>query len=292
MFEFGLLAGALVFLAWKAREMYFRVEENQVGLVLRFGAALHGADGKLLLAEPGLHFKWPWDEARIVSMREQMLTLGTGEHAELAMLNDGTVIRLQSMLRYAPKREGIPNYVFGLHHRKEHVATLFSSLLRSEIANVKATPPTLDDLGDLAEESSSFALVRRDRTLLNRRISDFARKTFGDRYGIDFHSVDITDIHPPDELAEALNAVVSARAEADSTRFRAESDCAQRVMAAEHGVSIATAKAAAVEAEIDELGRHLATLNAQGVLETYVARRTSEVMSDARTLFVKDGGGT
>ena len=290
MFELGLLAGAVLFLAWKLREMSFRVDEGQVGLVLRFGAALHGPDGKVLLAEPGLHFKLPWDEVRIVSLREQMLTLGAGENAEQAMLNDGTVIRLQSMLRYAPRREGIPHYVFGLHHRKEHVATLFSSLLRSEISNVKAAPPTLDNLSDLPEEDSSFALVRRDRMLLNRRISDFARKTFGDRYGIDFHSVDITDIHPPDELADALNAVISARAEADSTRFRAESDCAQKVMAAEHGVAIATAKASAVEAEIDELGRHLATLSTQGVLDAYVARRRSEVMSDARTLFVKDGG--
>jgi regulator of protease activity HflC (stomatin/prohibitin superfamily) len=290
MFELGLMAGVALFLLWKAREMYFRVEENQVGLVLRFGAARHGADGKLLLAEAGLHFKWPWEEVRIVSLREQMLTLGVGEHAEHAMLNDGTVIRLQSMLRYAPRREGIPNYVFGLHHRKEHMATLFSSLLRSEIANVKATPPTLDNADDLPEENSSFALVRRDRTLLNRRIGDFARKTFGDRYGIDFHSVDITDIHPPDELAEALNAVISARAEADSTRFRAESDCAQKVMAAEQGVAIATAKASAVEAEIDELGRHLETLDRQGVLDAYVARRRAEVLSDARTLFVKDGG--
>jgi regulator of protease activity HflC (stomatin/prohibitin superfamily) len=170
------------------------------------------------------------------------------------------------------------------------MATLFSSLLRSEIANVKATPPTLDNADDLPEENSSFALVRRDRTLLNRRIGDFARKTFGDRYGIDFHSVDITDIHPPDELAEALNAVISARAEADSTRFRAESDCAQKVMAAEQGVAIATAKASAVEAEIDELGRHLETLDRQGVLDAYVARRRAEVLSDARTLFVKDGG--
>lgn len=290
MFELGLVIGVVLFLVWQAREAYFRVEENQVGLVIRFGAALHGADGKLQLSGPGLHYKWPWDEVKIVSLREQMLTLGTGEHSEHAMLNDGTVIRLQSMLRYAPRKEGIPNYVFGLNHRKEHVATLFSSLLRSEIANVKATPPTLDNVSDLPEENSSFALVRRDRTLLNRRISDFARKTFGDRYGIDFHSVDITDIHPPDELADALNAVISARAEADSTRFRAESDCAQKLMAADHGVAIATAKAAAVEAEMDELGKHLEALQKQGVLDAYVARRRAEVMSDARTLFVKDGG--
>jgi hypothetical protein len=71
-------------------------------------------------------------------------------------------------------------------------------------------------------------------------------------------------------------------------RFRAESECAQKVMSAEHGVRIATAKAAAVEAEIDELGKHLASLDATGVLEAYVERRKAEVLSDSRTLFVKE----
>ncbi|MFT3711481.1 MAG: SPFH domain-containing protein [Archangium sp.] len=288
MFVTGLIAGIVIFLVWKAKDAQFRVEEGQVGLLVRFGAALHEADGKPRLFGPGLHFKWPFDEVRIVSLREQLVTLGAGDAAEHAMLNDGTVIRLQSMLRYTPRRDGISKYVFGLVHRKEHVATLFSSLLRNEIANVKGAGPTLDDPHDLPEENGSFAIVRRDRTLLNTRIAEFARKEFGDRYGVDFHAVDITDIHPPDELADALNAVISARAEADSMRFRAESECAQKVMSAEHGVRIATAKAAAVEAEIDELGKHLGSLESSGVLEAYVERRKAEVLADSRTLFVKE----
>jgi regulator of protease activity HflC (stomatin/prohibitin superfamily) len=289
MFLYGLIAGVVIFVWWKARDAWFRVEEGQVGLLLRFGAALQeGSQPKLF--GPGLHFKWSFDEVRIVSLREQLMTLGHGEAVEHAMLNDGTVIRLQSMLRYTPRRDGIAKYVFGLHHRREHVTTLFTSLLRNELANVKASGPTLDNPNDLPEENSSFALVRRDRSLLNRRIADFARSTFGDLYGVDFHSVDITDIHPPDELADALNAVISARSEADSIRFRAESDCAQKTMAAEQGVAIATAKAAAVEAEIDELGRNLLALEKAGVLDTYVERRRAEVLSDARTVFVKAAG--
>ncbi len=281
MFVTGILIGVAVFLVWKARDSYFRVEEGQVAVVTRFGAARHGPDGQLWLAGPGLHFKWSFEEVRVVSLREQLLTLG-GEAAEQVMLSDGTVIRLQSMLRYAPRRDGIAKYLFGLHHRKEHVAGLFSSLLRNEIANVKAAKG--EDLG------GAFALVRRDRGLVNQRIADFARKELGDRYGIDFQAVDVTDIHPPDELADALNAVMSARAEADATRFRAESECAQKVLAAEQGVKIAAAKGAAVEQEIDELGKHLGSLQKAGVLEAYVARRKAEVLADARTLFVKDGG--
>lgn len=285
----GLCIGVALFVAWKARESFFRVEEGQVGVVLRFGAALQGPDGKLALAGPGFHLKWPFDEVKVVSLREQLLTLGTEAQAEHAMLNDGTVIRLQSMLRYTPRRDGLKDYVFGLNHRREHVATLFSSLLRNEIANVKA-PPSSTPAGAMPEENGSFALVRRDRGLLNRRIADFARQAFGERYGIDFHSVDVTDIHPPDELADALNAVISARAEADAARFRAQSECAQRVLAAEQGVKIASARAEAAEAEVDELGRHLGTLHETGVLPAYVARRKAEVLAESRTLFVKDGG--
>lgn len=282
VFGIGIGIGCALFLIWKARDCYFRVEEGQVGVVTRFGAARSGPDGKLWLAEPGLHFKWSFEDVEIISLREQLVPLGGAEHAEHVMLNDGTVIRLHSMLRYAPRRDGIAQYLFGLHHRKEHVASLFSSVLRNEIANVRAVAG--EDLG------GAYALVRRDRGLVNQRIADFAKQELGDRYGIDFQAVDITDIHPPDELADALNAVMSARAEADATRYRAESECAQRLMAAERGVQIAEAKAAAVEAEIDELGRHLGALNQAGVLPAYVARRKAEVLAESRTLFVKDGG--
>ena len=287
MFLTGLLAGFGLFLWWVAKDCFFRVEEGHVAVVTRFGAARRGPDGKLALFGPGLHFKWAFEEVKVVSLREQLITLGGEQGAEPMMLNDGTVIRLQSMLRYAPQRDGISKYLFGLHHRKEHVAGLFSSLLRNEIANVKG-PVLKADLKTLTEDlGGSFALVRRDRKLLNDRIGEFAKKELGD-YGVHFEAVDITDIHPPDELADALNAVMSARAEAESMRFRGQSDCAQKVLAAEQGVQIARTRAAAVETEIDELGRHLAELDKGGVLDAYLSRRRAEVMSESRTVYLND----
>lgn len=287
MFLTGVLVGIGLFFWWVAKDCFFRVEEGQVAVVIRFGAARHGPDGKLLLMGPGLHFKWAFEQVKVVSLREQLITLGGEQGAEPMMLNDGTVIRLQSMLRYAPQRDGIAKYLFGLHHRKEHVAGMFSSLLRNEIANVKG-PVMKADLKTLGDDlGGSFALVRRDRKLLNDRIGDFARKQLGD-YGVVFEAVDITDIHPPDELADALNAVMSARAEAEAMRFRSQSECAQRVMSAEQGVEIARTKAAAVEEEIDELGRHLGELEKAGVLDAYLSRRRAEVLSESRTVYLKD----
>jgi regulator of protease activity HflC (stomatin/prohibitin superfamily) len=282
MYGFGVVIGVALFLWWVARAAWFRIEEGHVGVVIRFGAAHRQPSGALVLAGPGLHYKWPFEKVKVVSLREQLVTLGGEQGAEPMMLNDGTVIRLQSMLRYAPQREGIEKYLFTLHHRKEHVAGLFSSLLRNEIANVKA--PRASDLDD----GGAFALVRRDRKLLNERIADFARQRLQD-YGVAFEAVDITDLHPPDELADALNAVMSARAEADGLRFRAQSECAQRAMAAEQGVAIAVTRAKAVEEEIDELGKHLSTLHRSGVLEAYVARRRAEVLAESHTTYLKDG---
>jgi regulator of protease activity HflC (stomatin/prohibitin superfamily) len=291
IFFVGLLVGVALFLWWIAKDCYFVVEEGQVAVVTRFGAAHRQPNGALALAGPGLHFKWSFEQVRFVSLREQLLTLGHEQGAEPMMLHDGTVIRLQAMLRYAPKREGIEKYLFGLHHRKEHVAGLFSSVLRNEIANVKTQQATAD-LSAIGEDlGGAFALVRRDRKVVNDRIAEFARKNLSD-YGVTFEAVDITDIHPPDELADALNAVMSAQAEAESMRFRAQSECAQKVMGAERGVAIAKLKAGAVEAEIDELGQQLGTLERSGVLNAYVARRNAEVLAEARTLYFNDSGKT
>jgi regulator of protease activity HflC (stomatin/prohibitin superfamily) len=137
------------------------------------------------------------------------------------------------------------------------------------------------------EYAGSYGLIRRERKELNRRIETFCREQMGDRYGVRFNAVDLTDILPPDELAVALNAVINAHTEAETRYARAEADCRQRVLASERGVDIARARAAAVETEISTLARHLAGLERQALLGEYVARRKSEALAEARTLFLK-----
>lgn len=71
--------------------------------------------------------------------------------------------------------------------------------------------------------------------------------------------------------------------------FRAEGECQQRILAAERGVDIARARAAAVGLEIKKLAGYLAELEAKGVLDAYVARRRSEVLGESRAVFLKEG---
>ena len=287
----AIVIGLGLFTLWVLARSYFRVDEGGTAVLTSFGAALR--DGKKLLTfGPGLHFKAPWQRAIHVSTKEQSLLLSGEQGGRTAMAEDGTVLRFDSILRFAPAKDDLEVYLFGLKRRREHIIGLFSCLLRSEIANFRAPdPPGGPVTRALASRSDggSFALIRRERQLLNKRIESFVMDAIGSSYGVHFSAVDLTDILPPDELADALNAVLTAHANADSLYARAESDCQQRMLAAERGIDIARERARAAELEIVTLGAFLAKLEHDGVLDAYVARRRAEVLSESKGLYFNAG---
>jgi len=90
-----------------------------------------------------------------------------------------------------------------------------------------------------------------------------------------------------DELADALNAMMRARNEAQASYARAQAACSQQVLAAERGVEIARASACAVESEIEQLGSYLSDMHKNHTLDLYVRRRRAEVFAESRTAFVR-----
>jgi regulator of protease activity HflC (stomatin/prohibitin superfamily) len=293
MLLLGISLGLGLYLLYVISRCFFRIEEGHLGVITTFGAVRKKAGGKELLTfGPGLHTKKPWDKVLSVSMMEQNLDLSGQEGGSSAMTEDGTVLRLDSMLRYVPVESDLEEFLFGMKSPQDHITGLFTCLLRNEIANFRHSSgrPSVNDTArlELAEQAGSYALIRRERTLLNKRIAEFSRNQIGSRYGVSFNAVDLTDILPPDELADALNAVINAHTEAEARYFRAEGDCQQRVMSAERGVAIARARAEAVETEIRKLGGFLGQLADKRTLGPYVARRRSEVLSEARALYLKE----
>jgi regulator of protease activity HflC (stomatin/prohibitin superfamily) len=303
----GVIAALAIVGVYAASRMFFRVDEGSLAVVVRFGAARRDAAGALLTFGPGLHTKAPWDHIKRVSLKEQSLDLSGEKGGRTAMAADGTLLRFDSMLRFAPLPQRLDDYVFGMKQPEEHITGLFTCLLRNEIANFggganpqAATTTTASELArrpdgpswvgsDLgATDMGSFALIRRERGRLNDAISGFCRDQIGDRYGVSFNAVDLIDILPPDELAEALNAVMNARTEAGAAYFRAEGECQQRLLAARQGVEIARSKARAIETEVEGIGKVLFDLHRDGTLESYVARRRDEVLAEARTVYVKE----
>ena len=303
MLMIGLVLGVIVCVVAVAYRSLFRVEEGHLAVLVTFGRAeTKGGKHQLVTYGPGLHRKQPWQKVVAISIKEQNLDLNAEEGGGTAMADDGTILRLDSFVRYVPVEAVLYEHLFGVERPLEHITGLFTCLLRNEIANFRGPTRTLAD-GDQGEEEAalstrfdfagqagSYALIRRDRKLLNDRIQQFCQAKIDNRYGVRFVAVDLADILPPDELADALNAVMQAQSESEALLFRAEGECQQRILASERGVRIARTRANAIEIEINGLARFLDDLDSQGVLEAYVARRRAEVTSESRALFLKETG--
>lgn len=301
MLVLGLAIGLFGYLALVAGRCFFRVEEGHLAVLTRFGAAL-GDPAKpegLRTFGPGLHSKWPWDKVSPVPVMEQSIDLSGEQRGRSAMAADGTVLRFDSILRFVPMESHLRHLLFGLRAPLDHVTSVFTCLLRNEIANFKspgnttASTRNADDghrIGQpvsAEEDEGSYAVIRRERRELNLRIEAFCRDRIGADYGVKFVAVDLTDILPPDELADALNAVINARAEADALYARMEADCQQRVVAAERGVEVARRRAAASESEVLVLASFLEEMVKQGTLTDYVERRRNEVLSQSKSYFLR-----
>jgi regulator of protease activity HflC (stomatin/prohibitin superfamily) len=294
MLTAGIALGLVLYGLLVLYKCSFKVEEGHLSVLTTFGRA-ETLDGKKRLKTygPGMHWKMPWQKAKDVSMKEQTLDLNAEEGGGTAMADDGTILRLDSFVRYVPVEKELYEFLFGLERPLDHIRGLFTCLLRNEIANFRgASDPTksqsLAQRFDFAQQAGSYALIRRERKLLNERIESFCKQQIDDRYGVHFNAVDLADILPPDELADALNAVIQSNSEAEALLFRAEGECQQRILAAERGVSIARARSAAVEVEIRKLASYLAELEDKAVLDSYVARRKHEVLGESRALFLKE----
>ncbi len=286
----GIIVGIVAYCVWTLTRAFFRVEQGYTAVLTTFGAASKQGN-HLETYGPGLHFKWPWQRVHHVAMMEQSLELSGEEGGRTAMAYDGTILRFDSILRFQPVPAELEHFLFDLKSPHEHITGLFTSLLRNEIANFH---PPVDDKGAVVADSieatgGAYAQIRRERALLNKRIEEFTRTQIGRRYGVQFNAVDLTDILPPDELAEALNAVINASTEADSLYAHAEADTRQQIVAAEHGVEIAKQRGLATEREITTLGAVLAKLHADGTLGDYVTRRRDEVISQSKTLYMRSG---
>jgi regulator of protease activity HflC (stomatin/prohibitin superfamily) len=296
MLFLGIIVGTAAYCVYLSARCFFRVEQGHLAVLTSFGAAQK--DGKRLRTyEPGIHFKWPWQRVHHVAMMEQSLELSGEDAGRTAMTYDGTILRFDSILRFQPVPAELEHFLFDLKSPHEHITGLFTSLLRNEIANFHPPAHPSGDAkgnGDAIQDSleasgGAYAQIRRERALLNTRIEEFCRTQIGRRYGVRFNAVDLTDILPPDELADALNAVINAQTEAESLYTHAEASTRQQIVAAEHGVEIAKARGLATELEINTLGDVLAGLHAEGTLADYVGRRRAEVVSQSKTLYMRSG---
>ncbi len=281
-FQLGLSVGLLAVLAVGIYFSVFRVEEGYTAVMTSFGRALF-VDGERRLLQtwgPGLHWKKPWQKIYRVSLMERILDMSGKEGGRTAMTKDGTILRLDLKLRYRITADTLYTYLFHFKNPVDQLKGRFSGLVRNAIANFQGGSTNTASL-------VSYDRIRSDLQTLNQSLENFCRKDLSQAYGVEFTAVDLTDILPPDELADALNAVINTQTEMHSQYARAEAECQQRVLASEKGVEIAKAKAEAVETDILTVGTFLAELQKNGTLGKYVERRRAEVHFAARSVYFR-----
>lgn len=276
----GIFIGIGLLALFIAASATFRVDEGHVAVLTRFGAIRPG------LHPPGLHAKAPWDRVLNVPTHEQTLAFVGEQDGHRILTADGTLLRFDCAVRWVPVVESLDRLLFDLTAPVPHIKDLFACILRAEVASFESVPAPGD--ADWIRHAGSYASIRRDLARLRQNIEATCQRRIGAAYGVRFIAVDIVDILPPDDLADGLNAVIQAEAEAHAAYFRSQGECQQRVISAESGVAIARAHALAAETELRTLGHHLEELAASGTLGDYVARRRDETLSESRTLYLKD----
>jgi|GEM_PF-562245 len=299
MFMLGFLIGFFVFLILiLSLSCYFVVQEGYVGVLSTFGAVHFKNKQTLITYSAGIHFKWPWQKLHVINKMEQNIALKEDGLDASVIASDGTLLRIESILRLTPHPDFLAEYLLGIESPKEHLSSLFNCLVRSEIANFgwaskKENHVYLEsflskDSMSLITPHSAYAVIKKQRIQLNQAIAQRCAQYIQTKYGVEFQSVDLINILPPDELVNALNAVLQSQNQMEALYAHTQSECEQKVLSAQHAVTIATHQADAIAIEIEQLGAYLQTLKHQGTLSAYIDRRKNEVLSASKTLFYKN----
>jgi len=254
----------------------FRVDNGTIAVLTVFGRFVRDRSGTVRTFGPGLHWKAPWAEAIDVSLAERSLAFGEKAASIEALAADGTRIRVNARLRFRVLSEGAGKFLADAKDAVEHLAGLFQVTVREQVARFEQRP----------HELSAYTSLRLRMHELQARVQDAMKQAALDDYGIQVVSVDLLQIDPPEELVDALNAVITAESEANALVSRTELSAQQRVLSAEQAVEIANARALATEAEIRTVGSELAALADQGVLKDYVQRRRIEVLGGSRRVYL------
>lgn len=273
----GVLSAVSVLSIFALVKSVCRIEEGHAGVLTAFGKIRTQSEQSVYLLHAGFHWKFPWEKLHEFSTMERLLSVREDEREVELLTRDGTLIRLDPQIRFHFNPAQATAFIFGMKRPMGHLRELFRGLLSVEIGR----------FGGVNSEEGSFAEVRRQRRALNSSLQKNFERGLGTKYGITFKAIEIAEILPPAELAQALNSVQKIEVENKTLLHRVGAECEQRISSAEHGVHIEKLRAEAVEKEIVITSSALEHLQRKGVLTSYIKHRRDEATSLSKTLYLK-----
>lgn len=273
----GTIVGASVTVLFLIYFSFFKVEEGNIATISSFGKARRARDGKLKLWYPGLYSKLPWEKVKEMSVMEKKLDLSDNENPFLTMAHDGTTLSLQASVRLQAVPEYAESILYGVDSPMDQIRSYLSCILRSEIAN----------FGNQYDPGDVFIQLRNQQNQMRKSFEDAAGNELLKNYGVKLLGLDLVDITPPQELANAMNSVQTARADSESMIARAHAYREKRLYSAKINLEISKKEAEAAEKEMLTIVNNLAVIAKKGTIKDYVNRRILEVYHQSKLSVIK-----
>ncbi len=323
---FGAFLGIAAYIAIKILLGFYTIDPNERAVKVIFGRANRRNDAggsfastdfdrtdkqdsqdegeerykypKLDIIGPGLHFKWPWEEVRRVSIATQTVDIGfdpSNPRSQSAALNavtkDQLNTRISGQIRFRVSEDNLYAYLFGIRNPIAHVMGFFHSVLREKIANYEAPKnPMLEEEEDPLRKNVEGISINDLRKNL-QDINDHMERECANsatRYGIVFEAALITNIDPPDCVEQALAAINTAHNEVSSDISVAQADADQTIVQSKRAVEIQTLKAQAEVEPLRQLSARLKSLRDHGGLYAYLRNVKLGLLSRASNIVLED----
>ena len=196
-----------VLIIWGATGFY-RVNPGEQGVVLRFGQWIN----QEALSPPGLHYHWPYPiETAITPQVEQVRQIDVGftrragssaksdvERESLMLTGDQNIIDIDFTVQWRIGNAG--EFLFNIRDPQSTVKLAAESAMREVIGRTNI---------QLALSTEKEELAIKTRDTLQRILDDY-------KAGIDITAVNLQDVQPPKQVADAFEDVQRARQDLDT----------------------------------------------------------------------------
>ncbi len=210
-----LLLGALIVAFAGFYAFTFRVNPDELGVVMRFGKPNRDAG-------PGLHFRWPFpvEEVRLPKVTEQrttpigkragdvMATRGavSGGENSLLLTGDENIVDLSFVVYWRIDTKKVQDYLFNIQKPEETVREVAESAMR-EVVGQSALQSLLTE----GRQKTEVAVQRLMQSVLD---------SYG--AGVRIDQIQLREVDPPQQVIEKFRDVQAARNERDTLQKQAQ----------------------------------------------------------------------
>ncbi|MEQ1650371.1 MAG: FtsH protease activity modulator HflK [Hyphomicrobiaceae bacterium] len=291
-----LLLGALATALIGFWAFTFRVNPDEVGIVMRFGQYVRRAD-------PGLHFRWPPPVEEVhfpkitrqntlqIGMRTNDRSRGYGttgsvsDTSTLILTGDENIVDINFVVRWQIKGESVQDYLFNIQNPELTVEEVAESAMREVVGKMNIQPILTE----------ARLKIEQDVQKLMQTVLD----SYG--AGVRIFEVQLQRVDPPQDVIDAFRDVQAARADKERLQNDAFTYAnkivpeargeAERILQAAEGyktqtVAEASGQAARFVKVLDEYKKAPEVTRQRLYLETM-----ERVMSQSETIILDQKGG-